>query len=61
MNKFVKAIMNLEGYDEEEAAKVHEECREEIMTAIKEGRYTEAEQMFEDYYGLEPDYLIDYL
>ena len=61
MNRFIKAIMDLEGYDEEEATAVHKESREEIMGLIKEGRYTEAEQFFEDYYGLEPDYLIDYL
>lgn len=34
------------------------ECREEILNACAEGRYWEAEDILQDYLGLEPDYLM---
>lgn len=36
-------------------------CRADMLEAIDAGDFDEAEQIFTDWFGLEPDYLLDIL
>lgn len=61
MKEIINILMRRDGISENEARNLVEECREEIETAIAGGRYMEAEDIFMDWLGLEPDYLISLL
>lgn len=61
MNEVVKILMRRDGISELEAENLVEETREEMMNAIEDGYYFEAEAILRDYLGLEPDYIFDIL
>lgn len=57
-----RILMERDGMDAEHAQELVEEAQEEISMAIAEGAsIDEVEQIIEDYFGLEPDYLMDFL
>lgn len=61
MKEIINILMRRDGISENEARNLVEDCMEEIETAIAEGRYYEAEDIFMSEIGLEPDYLISLL
>lgn len=57
-----RILMERDGMDEESAQELVDEAQDEISMAISEGAsIDEVEQIIEDYFGLEPDYLMDFL
>lgn len=61
MREIVNILMRRDGISENEARNLIEDCMLEIHEAIAGGRYMEAEDIFMDWIGLEPDYLINLL
>lgn len=61
MNEIVNILMRRDGISENEARNLVEDCMLEIHEAIAAGRYIEAEDIFMDWLGLEPDYLMGIL
>lgn len=61
MNEIINILMRRDGISENEARNLVEDCMIEIHEAIAAGRYIEAEDIFMDWLGLEPDYLIQIL
>jgi hypothetical protein len=57
MNKIVEILMERDGMSQEEAEALVKETRDELMMLDDP---TEADEIVEDYLGLEPDY-IEYL
>ena len=53
MNRLVKILMRRDGYTQEEALEIIEECREELESGNPEA--------IQDVLGLEDDYLFDVL
>lgn len=58
MREIVNILMRRDGISENEARNLVENCMLEIHEAIAAGRYMEAEDIFMDWLGLEPDYLM---
>lgn len=56
--EIVRILMERDGMTEEEAKDLVAEVREMMIEALKEGDYLEAEEIFEDELGLEPDYML---
>lgn len=56
-NEVVRILMERDGMSESEARELLQEVREMMFEAIDEGSYIEAEEIFEDELGLEPDYI----
>jgi len=52
-------LMTRDGMTELEAVGLIVDGREEIMESIYSGDYDEAEELFMDYFGLEPDYMME--
>lgn len=61
MREIVNILMRRDGISENEARNLIEDCMLEIHEAIAAGRYMEAEDIFMQEIGLEPDYLINLL
>lgn len=61
MREIVNILMRRDGISENEARNLIEDCMLEIHEAIAAGRYMEAEDIFMDWLGLEPDYLMQIL
>ena len=61
MNRVVRILMNRDGYSEEEAIEIVNDCREEMNEAIANGDYQLAEDILACDLGLEPDYIFDIL
>lgn len=61
MNRVVRILMNRDGYSEEEAIEIVNDCREEMNEAIANGDYELAEDILASDLGLEPDYIFDIL
>lgn len=61
MNEIINILMRRDGISENEARNLIEDCMEKVETAIAAGRYMEAEDIFMDWIGLEPDYLMQIL
>ena len=60
-NKVLRILMERDGMTEKEACDLMSEVREMMDEAIAEGDYSEAESIFEEEFGLEPDYIFDIL
>ena len=58
MEEIISILMRRDHLTRIEAYDLIEECREEILNACAEDRYWEAEDILQDYLGLEPDYLM---
>lgn len=58
MKEIINILMRRDGISENEARNLIEDCMLEINEAITAGRYIEAEDIFMDWLGLEPDYLM---
>ena len=61
MNEIINILMRRDGISENGAKNLVKDCMVEVETAIAGGRYMEAEDIFMDWLGLEPDYLINLL
>lgn len=61
MEKIVKILMERDEYTREEALAVVNECQEAMFAALECGDTEEAEEIFMDYLGLEPDYMYDFI
>lgn len=61
MRKIINILMRRDDISENEARNLVENCMLEIHEAIAAGRYMEAEDIFMDWLGLEPDYLMQIL
>ena len=56
-NKVVQILMERDGMSESEARELINEVQEMMFEAIDAGSYLEAEEIFQDELGLEPDYI----
>ena len=62
MNKIINILMRRDGLSYEEAKNLFLETQEEIDIALREGRSLEdVEYIIEDYLGLEPDYIFNFI
>ena len=62
MNEIVKILMRRDGLQEWEAEELYQEALEALRELVENDGYLEdAEGIVKDYFGLEPDYLIDLL
>lgn len=56
-----EVIMSRDGITSEEADKLIQEAKETMQEYLSEGDFMAAEDICQDYFGLEPDYLFDLL
>jgi len=61
MDSLTKTLMNRDGLTRDEAEAQVSEAREELMDLIAEGNFSDAYDICDDMFGLEPDYLEDLL
>lgn len=61
MERVVRILMNRDGISREEAMEIALDVKSEMLEAIEAGDYSEAESIFEDELGLEPDYIPAFL
>jgi len=62
MNEIVKILTRRDGLQEWEAEELYQEALEALRELVENDGYLEdAEDIVKDYFGLEPDYLIDLL
>lgn len=59
MQTLIQVLIERDGITEEQAKEDIRECRTEMLAAIESGNMFEAEEIFADWFGLEPDYLFD--
>lgn len=57
-SEIIKVLMERDGMTETEAREELAEVMEEVRDLIASGNFIEAEDVFSDMLGLEPDYLI---
>lgn len=62
MNRIVKVLMERDNMSQEDAQDLFNEALEELNNMM-EGDYSlcDVEELIEDYFGLEPDYMFDFL
>ena len=56
-----EVIMRRDGMTSEEADELIQEAKETMQEYLAEGDFMAAEDICQDYFGLEPDYLFDLL
>ncbi len=56
--EIIRILMERDGLTKEEAKEELAEVIEEMRDLIEDGRFIEAEDLFSDMLGLEPDYLL---
>jgi polyhydroxyalkanoate synthesis regulator phasin len=61
MSKLVRTLMERDGVTKDEAKRMVDEVREEILEAVYDGDYNEAEEIMLSELGLEMDYIYDIL
>lgn len=61
MSKLVRTLMERDGVTRDEAERMVDEVREEILEAVYDGDYSEAEEIMLSELGLEMDYIYDIL
>ena len=59
MNRIIKTLIRRDGMTEEEATRYFRECREEFMEMLGKGETLDSALM--DYFGLEDDYIEEFL
>lgn len=58
-NKVIQILQTRDGMRQEEAIEYFESTMNDVYSAIETGDWEEAEEIFEDSFGLEIDYLIE--
>lgn len=63
MEEIIQILMRRDHLSREEALDLYDECQEAIWEILGENRYSidDLEEILEDYLGLEPDYLMEFL
>lgn len=61
MERIIKILMDRDDMSRKEAIELINDVKEMMQEAIEDGSYMEAEEIFEDELGLEPDYIFDIL
>lgn len=61
MSNLVRTLMERDGVTRDEAERMVNEVREEILEAVYDGDYSEAEDIMLSELGLEMDYIYDIL
>lgn len=61
MKEVVEILMKRDDMSREEAEEFYQEVMDEMREYIEQGDYMTAELVFEEEFGLEPDYIIDAL
>ena len=56
--EIIKILMDRDGMTHEEAVEELNTCIEEMRVLIAQGKFLEAEDVFSDMLGLEPDYIL---
>lgn len=59
MKPIKQTLMERDDLSEEDVKKLLKECLSEMKAAIKNGEPEEADEIFRDYTGLEPDYIFE--
>ena len=59
--RIINILMKRDGLTKKEAIDTLVDCMSQVNDAIENGQWWIAEEIFEDYTGLEPDYLINLL
>jgi len=57
MQTLIEVLIERDGMSREEAEADIAACRAEMLEAIEDGDFSYAEQIYEDWFGLEPDYM----
>lgn len=60
-DRVAKILMKRDGFSYEEAIEICSEAKEEMMIALENGDYSEAEDVFYDMIGLELDYIVEFI
>lgn len=58
-NKVIQILQTRDGMRQEDAIEYFESTMNDVYSAIETGDWEEAEEIFEDSFGLEIDYLIE--
>lgn len=61
MSELIRTLMARDGITKDEAKRMVDEVREEILEAVYDGDYNEAEEIMLSELGLEMDYIYDIL
>lgn len=63
MEEIIRILMRRDHLSREEALDLYDECQEAILETLAENRRSidDLEMILEDYLGLEPDYLMEFL
>lgn len=61
MESLKKVLMRRDGMEEEEAEDLIKEAREALADYLEEGDLISAEEVCEEFFDLEPDYLEEFL
>lgn len=56
-----QVLIERDGMSEEEAQGIIEEAKEQLQIYLSEGNLYEAEYICQEFFGLEPDYLMELL
>ena len=60
MKSLKQTLMDRDGIDETEADQLIKECRDDLYERLGSGEsFTECYDICEEYFGLEPDYLME--
>lgn len=59
MKPLKETLMERDGLSDEEAQELIDECTAEMKASISRGEPEEAEEIFNDYTSLEPDYIFE--
>lgn len=57
----ILTLMHRDGLDESEAQQIVSEMETALLEAIEGGDFMAAEEIFTDYTGLEPDYMMGFI
>ena len=60
-NRIINILMSRDGMTYEEAKGLFDEAQAEFYQLLDEGAYMSADDICEEYFGLEPDYMEDLL
>lgn len=61
MNSIVKVLMERDGMSEQEAQELVNQAREAFQEYLSDGDIQSAYDICEEYFGLEPDYIDDFI
>jgi hypothetical protein len=61
MKKFIEVLMERDGMTEDEAKSEAKRARKELKQLVEEGDYLAAEEYMQEEFGLEPDYMDEFV